>query len=113
MHFTTKARSWRCSVSSDTPHLIQTCNRYRFLRLVVVRGIALLLDPNEMPTGRYRFPCRNPDYVRLPTARSESADSLQTDTAQIAVSNRWLADARKRQNRAQTRIKLHDSASGT
>jgi hypothetical protein len=55
---------------------------------------------------------RRPIPYGLPTARPESADSLQTDTAQIAVPNRWVTDAKKRQNRAQTGIKVQDSASG-
>jgi hypothetical protein len=35
----------------------------------------------------------------LLTARPESANSLQTETSQIAVSNGWVTDAKNRQNK--------------
>ena len=54
-----------------------------------------------MPAVNFRFADRS----------SRTADSLQSETSQIAVSNGWVTDAKKRQNRAQTGIKMHDSTS--
>jgi hypothetical protein len=56
-------------------------------------------------------PFHNPGKVRLADRSSRTADSLQTETSQIAASNGWVTDTKKRENRAQAGIKVHDSTS--